>query len=60
MKIFNLFIFLTLISNNSFSQKKIITVNKLVDIEIGMTYEKVLYMQGGVPANSLRTQPFPT
>ncbi len=42
MKKFNLFIFLTLISNNSFSQKKIITVNKLVDIEIGMTYEKVI------------------
>jgi hypothetical protein len=37
MKIFNLFLLLTLLSQN-----KTIMVNKLVDIEIGMTYEKII------------------
>ncbi len=37
-----LFIIVTLLSVNLFSQSKIIIVNKLVDFEIGMTYDKVI------------------
>lgn len=42
MKIFNLFFILLLLCKISFCQIKTITVNKLVDIELGMTYEKVI------------------
>lgn len=37
-----LIILVTSLSNNLFSQSKTITVNKLVDFEIGMTYDKVI------------------
>jgi len=42
MKKLLLIILVTSISNNLFSQSKTITVNKLFDFEIGMTYDKVI------------------
>lgn len=42
MKTINFLIILSFLSFHSFSQKKAILVNKLVDVEIGMTYEQVI------------------
>ena len=42
IKLYLILLIILFLNSQSIAQSKTITVNKLVDIEIGMTYEKVI------------------